>query len=579
MADTSPTPEFVNFARSLAGQYALEREIGRGGMGIVYLGRDVKLDRPVALKTLPPHLAADVAIRERFLREARTAAKLSHPNIVPVYRADEIDGHVFFAMGYVNGASVAERVREARRLDPREVRREMYDVALALGYAHAHGVIHRDVKAENILIEQSTGSALVTDFGIARLAEAAPLTATGQVLGTVYYMSPEQVSGESLDGRSDLYSLGVVAYFALTGRFPFNAALASAVLVAQVTKPAPPVLTVAPNAPRALAEIIDRCLAKEPGARFQNGAELADALQQVEGEVARDAARAKTAPDAPAVVSEGEAQEIWNRAAQLQAMTGLEPRPVPAPRARDATADASRTSGYDLGSVRQSALEAGIPEQYVDHAMAEHGLVRAPEMAVPAGTPVTVSDVSPKPSRLLGAPMNIEYEAVVGAEIPESDFDLMADTIRRRMEQAGAVSTMGRSLTWTSLARQRTVHISVVSRNGKTTIRAAENMEALGRRARIIGIVGGAYLTAGGTGIAMPMAATHGWFGVAGAVAMAVATFGGVLAAARYSYGTSARKRKARLQRVVEELTEQARESADATSRAVNSSDRPRLGS
>ncbi|MDE3054748.1 MAG: serine/threonine protein kinase, partial [Gemmatimonadota bacterium] len=322
-----PTSEFESFARLLAGQYALEREIGRGGMGVVYLARDLKLDRPVAVKTLPPHLAGDAAVRERFLREARTAARLSHPNIVPIYRADEMDGHVFFAMGYVDGESLAERIRRDGPRDAREVLREMRDVASALGYAAARGVIHRDVKAENILVERATGAAMVTDFGIARLAEAAPLTATGQVLGTVHYMSPEQVGGEPLDGRSDLYSLGVVGFYALTGRFPFDATLASAVLVAHVTRPAPPLLTVAPGAPRALAEIVDRCLAKDAGARFQTGADLADALTRAEPEVARDAARAAALPAAPMLLSETEAQAIWQRAAELQAQTGIQPRP------------------------------------------------------------------------------------------------------------------------------------------------------------------------------------------------------------------------------------------------------------
>src|SRR6185503_15732591 len=301
------TAEFRRFATTLAGQYELECEIGRGGMGIVYLARDLRLDRRVAIKTLPMHLASDSVVRERFLREARTAASLSHPNIVPIHRADEIDGQVFFVMGYVEGESLAQRVRDRGPLDPRDAVRTLRDVADALSYAHEHSVIHRDVKAENILIDRVSGRALVTDFGIARLAEAAPLTATGQVLGTVYYMSPEQVTGERLDGRSDLYSLGVVGYVALTGRFPFNAELASAVIVAQVTKLAPPVLTVAPAAPRALAEIIDRCLAKDPAARYQSGAELAKALARVEGEVARDASRAAAVSDAPARISEDEA--------------------------------------------------------------------------------------------------------------------------------------------------------------------------------------------------------------------------------------------------------------------------------
>ncbi len=563
-----PPPEFDSFARLLQGQYALDREVGRGGMGIVYLARDLKLDRPVAIKTLPPHLAADPAIRERFLREARTAANLSHPNIVPIYRADEIEDRVFFAMGFVDGESVADEVRQAKRMDPRLVLHQMRDVASALGYAAARGVVHRDVKAENILIERTTGRAMVTDFGIARMAEAAPLTATGQVLGTVYYMSPEQVTGEPLDGRSDLYALGVVGFYAVAGRFPFDAPLASAVLIAQVNKAPPPLLTVAPDAPRALAEIIDRCLAKNPNARFQSGQELADALTRVEGEVARDAVRAAAMPQAPALVSESEAQAIWARAAALQAQTGIEPRPAPVPGRRDAAADAGRTSGYDLASVRESALEAGIPAQYVEHAMAERGLVRAAASGPPSPQ-VTITDVSPTPSRLLGAPMNIEFEATVGGEMADQDFDLLADIIRRRMEQAGAVNAMGRSLTWTSLARQRTVHVSVASRNGKTTIRAAENMEPLARRARIVGVVGGAYATAGTVAIAAKWAATGGAGGSLAAIALVAGVFGGVAMAARYSYGQSARKRKARLKRVVEELAEQVRESAETTARAI----------
>src|SRR5690242_20421358 len=243
-------------------------------MGVVYLGVDVKLDRPVAIKVLPEHLAGVPEVRERFLREARTAAKLSHPNIVPIYRADESEGVVFIVMALVDGESLAERLSARRALPPRELVPLLRDVAAALDHAHAHGVVHRDVKPENILIERSTGRALVTDFGIARLAEAKPLTATGQVLGTVHYMSPEQISGEPVDGRSDLYSLGVVAFRALTGRLPFDNEAASAVLVAHVVKPAPRVRDVMPNAPVALADAIDRCLAKDPAARAAAGSRM-----------------------------------------------------------------------------------------------------------------------------------------------------------------------------------------------------------------------------------------------------------------------------------------------------------------
>src|SRR5512142_2900249 len=143
-----PTEDFTRFAAALGGQYALEREIGRGGMGIVYLARDLRLDRRVAIKTLPPHLAKDPIVGERFLREARTDGRLSHQNIVPIHRADEIDGHSFFVMGFVDGESLAQRIRQRGRIDPREVVRALRDVADALAYAHEHGVIHRDVKAE-----------------------------------------------------------------------------------------------------------------------------------------------------------------------------------------------------------------------------------------------------------------------------------------------------------------------------------------------------------------------------------------------------------------------------------------------
>jgi eukaryotic-like serine/threonine-protein kinase len=209
---TSLPPEIVPLADSLAGQYDIERELGRGGMGVVYLAHDVKLDREVAIKVLPPLLAGTAEVRERFLREARTAARLSHPNIVAIHRADEIDSRVFFVMGYIAGESLADRLRRTGPLEARDAVPIIRDVALALAYAHERGIVHRDIKPENILLEASSGRAMVTDFGIARVAEAAPLTMTGQVLGSVHYMSPEQVSGDKLDGRSDLYSLGVVAF-------------------------------------------------------------------------------------------------------------------------------------------------------------------------------------------------------------------------------------------------------------------------------------------------------------------------------------------------------------------------------
>src|SRR5258708_15050361 len=172
-----PAKEYEDVGNFPDAQYSIDREIGGGGMGVVYRARDLRLDRPVAIKTLPPLLATDAAIRERFLREARTAARLSHPSIVPIYRADELGGRVFFVMGYVDGESLAQRIRSGGPLPPIDALRLLRDVALALGYAHAQGVVHRDVKAENILIDRpSGGRAAGPAFWCARGGRARPRT-------------------------------------------------------------------------------------------------------------------------------------------------------------------------------------------------------------------------------------------------------------------------------------------------------------------------------------------------------------------------------------------------------------------
>jgi tRNA A-37 threonylcarbamoyl transferase component Bud32 len=270
--------EFLALQQALAGRYSLEREIGRGGMGIVYLAHEVRLDRPVALKLLPPRMAVQPALRERFLREARTAAKLSHPNIVPIHAVDEVDDFVFFAMAFVEGQSLGERIRERGPLKPNEAARVLREVAWALGHAHAHGVVHRDVKPDNILLEARSGRAMVTDFGIAHVVESDGVTGAADILGTAEFMSPEQASGESVDARSDLYALGVVGHYILSGTLPFQGSTMAATLAKQLTQEAPALASVAPEAPRNLHEAIDRCLSKDPTERFQSGDELAEAL-------------------------------------------------------------------------------------------------------------------------------------------------------------------------------------------------------------------------------------------------------------------------------------------------------------
>ena len=275
---------FLALQTALAGRYSLNRELGRGGMGVVYLAREVRLDRPVALKVLPPNLAVLPELRERFLREARTAAKLSHPNIIPIYAVDEVGDFVFFTMAYVQGETLTQRVRARGPLPPGEAVRILREVTWALAYAHAQGVVHRDVKPDNILLEAATGRTLVADFGIARVLQATGLTGVGEIVGTPEFMSPEQASGGEVDARSDLYSLGVTGYFALSGKLPFEGPTVQAVLAQHLSMPARELGSAAPGTPRKLARIIDQCLAKEPAARFVSAELLAEALERSVGQ-------------------------------------------------------------------------------------------------------------------------------------------------------------------------------------------------------------------------------------------------------------------------------------------------------
>jgi serine/threonine-protein kinase len=248
-------------------------------MGIVYLARDVQLDRDVAIKVLPTHLAHTAEARERFVREARTAAGLSHPHIVPIHRVGEAGGFVFFVMSYVEGETLGERLRTRGPLPPAEASRVLREVAWALAYAHRRGIVHRDVKPDNILLEGATGRALVTDFGIAHGGrDPGPETEPGKVTGTAHFMSPEQAASEAVDGRSDIYSLGVVGYLAVSGRLPFESSNLPALLFKQAAEAPPSVMRASPGLPPALGAAIDRSLARDPAARFADGEEMAAAL-------------------------------------------------------------------------------------------------------------------------------------------------------------------------------------------------------------------------------------------------------------------------------------------------------------
>lgn len=271
-----------HLVRVLESQYEVEKEIGRGGMGIVYRARDKRLKRPVAIKLLPPELAFRSEIRSRFLREAEMAAQLSHPNIVPIYSVDEREGLVYFVMALVEGENLGTRIATKGPVPPAEARRILREVGDALAYAHSQNTVHRDIKPDNILIDAATGRTMVTDFGIARAVSEgsdSKLTATGIAIGTPAYMSPEQSAGDrDIDGRTDLYALGIVAYQMLCGDLPFNATSAPALLVKHLSERPVPIDQRA-MVPPDLARAVMLCLEKNPDDRFPDARSLVQALE------------------------------------------------------------------------------------------------------------------------------------------------------------------------------------------------------------------------------------------------------------------------------------------------------------
>ena len=262
-----------NIGRELAG-YRLEELLGRGGMGVVYRAYDLALDRDVALKLLAPHLADDVSFRERFLRESRLAASLEHPNVVPIHDAGEIDGQLYIAMRLVDGTDLKQLLREGP-LEPARAIHILEQVAGALDAAHARGLVHRDVKPSNVLLDQAE-HAYLADFGLSRyLGEAGAALGAENSLGTIDYVAPEQIRGEGIDGRADVYALGCLLYECLAGKPPFRRASDAATLFAHLEDEPPSLPT--------LDRVLPRALAKEPSGRYQTCAELVGAAREALG--------------------------------------------------------------------------------------------------------------------------------------------------------------------------------------------------------------------------------------------------------------------------------------------------------
>jgi eukaryotic-like serine/threonine-protein kinase len=268
----------------LGEDYQVVRELGRGGMGVIFLARDIALHRLVAIKVLRHEYVHSTDHRERFRREARVAARLTHPNVVAVHTYGETPDLVWLVMRYVHGESLGIRLRREGKLAPEAARKMLAELALVLDHAHREGIVHRDLKPENILLEHGTDRPLLTDFGVALICSADPSPDdVRRAFGTPQYMSPEQAAGEvDLDGRSDLYSLGVLAYAMLTGDVPFDGPSFGAIAAQHIAAPHEPLAEVAPHVPRPLAEVIEWCLEKERTARWQNARELYGALQACE---------------------------------------------------------------------------------------------------------------------------------------------------------------------------------------------------------------------------------------------------------------------------------------------------------
>jgi len=281
-AGQPPQPDEADIVRdALKDEYELEKELGRGGMAIVFKARDKSLEREVAIKVLPFSLSFDAEFVERFQREARTAGKLEHPNIIPIYRVGKSGRVIYFVMKYIRGKSLSAVVEARGALPVPELRRVLIECSRALGFAHKHGIVHRDIKPDNIMFDE-LGQAIVTDFGIAKAQSGARLTGTGMSIGTPHYMSPEQARAQNLDGRSDLYSLGVVAYQCLTGHVPFDGEDSFSIGYKHIMEELPtPPLESADQ--RELFAIIQKMMAKKADDRFQTAEELVQTLDSLGG--------------------------------------------------------------------------------------------------------------------------------------------------------------------------------------------------------------------------------------------------------------------------------------------------------
>jgi len=358
--------------RIIEGEYRIERLLGKGGMGQVFLAHDLTLEREVAIKVLPPDVAQDDQVVRRFQQEAKTAAKLDHPNIIPIYRVESEGGLNYFVMKYISGTSLEDLLDKKEPLAVPEIQRILWEAACALGHAHQRGVVHRDVKPANIMFDHD-GRVMLTDFGISKALQAATgLTATGMIIGTPHYMAPEQGKGSPVDGRADQYSLGVVGYRMITAELPFSGDSVHTIIYKHIYEEPPLASTKRPGIPGALTVAISRALAKEPDQRFPTMEDFATAVwpeQPVASPAkSRSAARprARATADAPTEI------------------TGAPTTPLPAAKSRRPAPTPARRRSRLPAVIGVAVVVAGVVGYLAQKGSREPAAVPAPGSQLPA---------------------------------------------------------------------------------------------------------------------------------------------------------------------------------------------------
>jgi serine/threonine-protein kinase len=395
-------PSLVNHT---LGKYRIQAELGRGGMAVVYRGYDPALDRLVAVKVLAPHLVWQEGFVERFLREARSAARLNHPNIVTIHDVGQEAGGYYFVMEHVEGVPLDHLIQEHGVFAAEDVLYITQALASALDYAHARALVHRDIKPGNVIVAVDH-RVVLTDFGIAYAAQEQRMTSTGTILGTPEYMAPEQARGESADARSDLYSLAIITYQMLSGQVPFKADSTLALLYKVVNEPLPPIRQVRPELPEAVEQVLSKALAKAPAERFASAGDFYAALREIfRAQVVEVPASLSFAPHhvSTAEPSLDNGAETSTSAAQATVVAESS-EALSSPAAAQATVIAESSEALSPSAAAQATVIAESSEVLSSPAAAQTTVVAEPEPeppAAPAVTPSTVSQAAPpvKPAK------------------------------------------------------------------------------------------------------------------------------------------------------------------------------------